>query len=108
MRKRLPTWAGRSSFEYSGSVDEGIEIRYGGKPYRQDISAAQYSALLRHFKGATVDIGTSFDSPPAGSVGEWLQATVTRTAMASYVGAILVEEGYAERVPGESSEIRFR
>jgi len=108
MRKRLPTWAGRSGFEYSGSVAKGTAIWYGCKPYHQEISAAQYSALLSHFKGATVDIGTAFDSAPAGSVGEWLQATVTRTAMASYVGPILIEEGYAERVPGEPSKVRFR
>ena len=108
MSKILPTWAGRSRFEYSGSVAAGTEILYGMKPYRQRITAAQYRALLAHFGGATAEIGTSFDNPPAGSVGEWLQANVTKTAMASYVGPILLEEGYADRVPGARSEIRFR
>jgi hypothetical protein len=108
MSKRLPTWAARSSFEYSGSVQAGIEILYGKKPYRQRIAAAQYQALLRHFKGATVGIGTSRTDPTPGSVGEWLQANVTKTAMASYVGPILLEEGYAKRVPGARSEIRFK
>ena len=108
MPKILPTWAGRSSFEYTGSVAAGTEILYGTKPYRQWITAAQYRALLAHFGGAMVEIGPSFDNPPAGSVGEWLQANVTKTAMASYVGPVLLDEGYAERVPGARSKIWFR
>lgn len=108
MRKRVPTWAGRSSFEYTGSVASGTEIWYGRRPYHQRISAAQYGALRAHFRGATVGIGTSRTDPTPGSVGEWLQANVTKTAMASYVGPILLEEGYAERVAGARSEIRFR
>jgi len=108
MSKILPTWAGRSKFEYSGSVAAGTEIRYGKKPYRQKISSGQYRELLMHFKGATVGIGTSRTDPTPGSVGEWLQANVTKTAIASYVGPILLEEGYAERVSGARSEIRFK
>ena len=108
MSKILSTWAGRSRFEYTGSVAAGTEIRYGQQPYLQRISGELYARLLAHFSGAVVDIGTSFDNPPAGSVGEWLQANVTKTAMASYVGPILLEEGYAERVAGARSEIRFR
>ena len=107
MSKILPTWAGRSGFEYSGSVQAGTEILYGKKPYRQRITVAQYRGLLTHFKGATVGIGTSRTSPTPGSVGEWLQANVTKTAIASYVGPILLEEGYAKRVPGARSKIRF-
>ena len=108
MSKILPTWAGRSKFEYSGSVAAGTEILYGKKPYRQRISAAQYRALLTYFNGATVGIGTSRTNRTPGSVGEWLQANVTETAIASYLGPILLEEGYTERVPGARSEIRFR
>lgn len=108
MSKILPTWAARSKFEYSGSVAAGTEILYGKKPYRQRISAAQYRRLLTHFKGATVGIGTSRTDPTPGSVGEWLQANVTKTAIASYVGPILLQERYAERVPGARSKIRFK
>ena len=108
MSKILPTWAGRSRFEYSGSVAAGTEILYGMKPYRQRITADQYRALLAHFGGATAEIGTSFDNPPARSVGEWLQANVTKTALASYVGPILLDECYAERVSGAPSKIWFR
>jgi hypothetical protein len=108
MSKRLPTWAGRSSFEYNGSGAAGTEILYGKKPFRQRITPEQYRALLRTFGGATVGIGTARTDTTPGSVGEWLQANVTKTAIASYVGPILLEEGYAERVPGASSEIRFK
>ena len=108
MSRTLPTWAGQRKFRYSGSVAAGTEILYGKKPYRQRITAVQYRELLAHFKGATVGIGTSRTHPTPGSVGEWLQAHVIKTAMASYVGPILLEEGYAERVPGQRSKIRFR
>ncbi len=36
--------------------------------------------------------------PPKGSLGEWLQTNVTRSAIACYVASILVIEGYAKRV----------
>jgi hypothetical protein len=107
MHKALRTWAGKSRFSYEGSVDTGTEIRYG-KRSRVTVSGRQYSALLEHFKGRTVPIGTSRDRAPYESVGAWLQAHVTQTAIASYVGPILVEEGYAERVPGDTSRIRFK
>ena len=51
---------------------------------------------------------TSRTGPTPDSVGEWLQASVTKTAMASQVGPILLDEGYAERVPGAGSKIRLR
>jgi hypothetical protein len=108
MRKTLPTWAGISKFEYSGSVQAGTEILYGKKPSRQRVAASQYHALLRHFKGATVGIGTSRTNRTPGSVGQWLEENVTATAIASYVGPILLEEGCAERVQGARSEIRFK
>lgn len=53
--------------------------------------------MLNYFRGHTVDIGTSRNTPPESSVGGWLQVNITQTAMASYVGAILIYEGYAIR-----------
>jgi len=100
----LPTWARRSKFSYSGSVAEGTTITYG-REFSLTISPSQYNALLNHFRGQTVDIGTSRDNPPRGSVGEWLQSNVTKTAIASYVGPILISEGYAEDAGG--SRITF-
>jgi hypothetical protein len=51
-----------------------------------------------------VNTGTSWTVLLAGSVGEWLMENVTRTAIASYVVPILLEEGHAEKLEG--SEIR--
>ena len=107
MGKELITWGERSSFEYDGSVDVGTAIRFGTNG-RQFVTREQYVALLAHFKGRTVDIGTSRDNPPEDSVGAWLQEHATKTAIASYVGAILVAEGYAERVPLERSRTQFK
>jgi hypothetical protein len=107
MSKRLQTWAGRSEFEYEGSVTMGTRIHYGRKPWTAHMSAEQYRALLNHFRHNVADMGTSRDNPPTGSVGAWLQENVTKTAIASYVGPILLSEGLASRVPGEPSKIRF-
>ena len=93
----LRTWGGRSQFLYTGSVETSTGITYGeGRQAR--VEAHQYVALRRHFLNREVPIGTSKTDPPANSLGAWLQANVTRTAIASYVGPILVLEGYAERI----------
>jgi hypothetical protein len=102
---KLRTWAGESQFSYNGSVKAGTEIYYGKRPYRIAVSSAKYHELLKHFSKNSVNIGTSKTNPPRGSVGEWLQKNVTKTAIASYVGPILIHEGYAEKV--DRSEIRF-
>jgi len=105
--RTLPTWAGRSEFRYAGSVNEGVTIKYGnGFSYTQKITAQQFRNLLDYFRERTVNIGTSRTTPPPGSVGEWLQANVTRIAMASYVGPVLINENYASKVGGPM--IRFK
>jgi len=101
---KLETWAGRSTFEYEGSVQTGTRIKFGAN-HIVNVSSEDYSRLLTHFQGRIVPIGTSRDNPPKGSVGEWLQKNVTKIATASYVGAILIHEGYA--VKGIKSEIEF-
>lgn len=106
-RKPLATWAGKSRFHYDGSVDEDTTIWYGSKPYHTCLTEQQYGQLLQHFRGRTVALGTSRE-PPRGSVGAWLQEHVTKRAIASYVGPILVHEGYAERVHLDSTKIRFK
>ena len=103
--KKLPTWAGRSEFEYEGSVATGTTIYYGSCSSTR-VSVNQYSALLQHFKAQSPNIGTSRDQAPMGSVGAWLQKNVTPTAIASYVGAILIHEGYATK-GYESATIKF-
>ena len=101
----LPTWAGPSSFSYSGTVATGTEILYGGG-FKASITAEQYSQLLSHFNKREVSIGTSRTTPPSGSVGQWLKQNVTLTAIASYVGPILLHERYA-KVGARPDKIRF-
>ena len=101
----LKTWAGQSSFAYTGSVRDGTEIIYGSG-FKVNLSPENYSNLIKHFSKNTVDIGTSRDAAPKGSLGEWLQKNVIKTAIASYVGPILIKEGYAEKVG--RSQIRFK
>jgi len=102
----LATWAGRSQFTYTGSVAEGIGLEFGGERRgRATVSGDQFKVLLKQFRGRTVPIGTSRTDPPEDSLGAWLQQHVTRTAIASYVGPVLITEGYAERA--SRSEIRF-
>ena len=102
--KELKTWGGGSTFSYKGSVATGTAITFGQTNAVVKITKEQFEQLLMAFRGKSVKAGTSRDMAPAGSLGHWLQQNVTRTATASYVGAILVDEGYAEK---EASMIVF-
>ena len=93
----LSTWGRRSRFSYEGSVETGTDITYG-QGHSVRVEARKYVALRRHFVNRVVPAGTSRTDPPPGSLGAWLQANVTPTAVASYVAPILVEESYAERI----------
>ena len=104
--RTLPTWRGKSQFSYEGSVTTGTQLHFGSEG-RFLVCRAHYAALTRHFFGKTVEIGTSRTDPPEGSLGEWLQKNVIRTAIASYVGPILLAEGFAERAPGRPTQIRI-
>ncbi|MBI2845643.1 MAG: hypothetical protein HYX86_03745 [Chloroflexi bacterium] len=100
----MTTVSGSRTFNYTGSAKEGTTIVYG-KSWSIRVSADQYTALLKSFDLKTVDIGTSRDNRPKGSLGEWLGLNVSPVAIASYVGPILIHEGYAEKA--DRSEIRF-
>lgn len=103
----MNTWAGRGAdFSYTGSVAQGTEITYGINKNKIKVTAEKYSALINHFKGKTVEIGTSHDNPPSGSVGEWLQNNVSKTQISSYIGPILIFERYASQIG--KSQIRFK
>jgi hypothetical protein len=105
--KILPTWRGLR-FRYEGSVATGTLIQYGGGfRYEMPITGPQYRNLLMAFSGREVSIGTSRTAPPDRSLGAWLKSNVTKTAVASYVGPILVEEDYAE-VGDAPNRIRFK
>ena len=95
----LHTWAKRSTFSYEGSVKTGTKITFG-KGFSVKVNAEDYSSLLSHFRGQVVNIGTSRTTPPSGSVGEWFLCNVMKTNMASYIGPILINEGYAEKISG--------
>lgn len=103
---RLRTWSGRSQFSYTGSVARGVQIRYGSNR-RAEVSAGQFAALLRVFARRNVDVGTSRTTAPRFSLGAWLQQNVRRTAIASYVGPILLAERRATRSPRDPHQIQF-
>ena len=53
------------------------------------------------FSGRDVPVGTSKDKPTPGSVGEWVKANINRSGLMSYIGPILMAEGYARKLkPG--------
>jgi hypothetical protein len=101
--KTLQTWAGKAEFKYYGSIAAGTIIAIYGYQ-RIIISASHYESLLDRFRGCTVDLGASFN-PPGGSMGEWLRSNVTKTKIAAQVGAILIAEGYAERIEKDGIKI---
>ena len=105
--KILPTWSGKSKFKYHGSVSKGTEIEYGTARSKQSVSDVQYRDLLRHFSKKEVPIGASRDNPPPSSLGAWLKAHVTQTAIASYVGPILGREGFAKKAGAHGELITF-
>src|SRR5215212_10065129 len=105
MMRKLPTKTGRSMFRYERQDNGALRIEYGSGKNVVYVTADQLRRLLDHFRGSSVPLGTSRDLARPESVGAWLQKHVTKTAIASYVGPILVHEGWAEW--GDSDVIRF-
>ena len=94
---KLSTWAGKSSFNYTGSVATGTEITFG-EERKVTVTKKQYADLRKHFLKRIVAVGTSKTDIPKDSIGEWLKDNVKGAAITSYVAAILVSEEYAERI----------
>ncbi|EOR24343.1 hypothetical protein A499_08352 [Niallia nealsonii AAU1] len=92
--KDLRTLVKQKPFKYDGSVKNGTIIFFG-EGWKIKVTDSQYSSLLEKFNGQTLAIGASRTSPPRNSLGEWLMANVTKTAIASYVVPILINEGFA-------------
>ena len=90
------TWGGESTFEYDGCVENGTTIKFG-KKQKATISTDDWQRLRKQFLGKIVEIGTSRDNPPSGSMGKWFCANIKKQALMSYVGPILIREGYAIR-----------
>jgi len=104
---KVPTWGGDASFSYEGDVLSGTTIYYGNAlRWKATIKAEDYRKLLRRFSGKEVSIGTSKTDPPPGSVGEWVKANINKSGLMSYIGAILVREGYAAKP--DRGRIQFR
>jgi hypothetical protein len=85
---------------YTGLLDDELYVSIPGAKLRQ---------LLSTFAGrGDVPIGTSRTKPPKSSLGFWLQQNdVTKTAIASYIGPLLIALGYADR-GSRSDLIRIR
>lgn len=103
--KKLQTWGKQSVFEYEGSVTKGTTI-YMGKNFSSKlaISKETYEEMLQEFEGKTLPIGTSRTEPAEDSLGKWIEDNSGKVGTTSFVGAILIEEGYAEK---EGSSINF-
>lgn len=100
----IDTWAGQSQFDYAGSVVTGTNITYGNNRSVK-ITVRQYQALLDHFNGLLVSVAPSRTDHGVGSLEEWLNQNVARTAIASYVAPILIREGFATRT--NDNKLRF-
>ncbi len=106
-RITLPTWGGRKMFQYDGSVAAGTTVYCGVDfAYSYRVEAEEYAAMIDEFAGQEVTIGTSRSDPPRGSLGEWFTERFNQYGMTSYVGPILIKEGYAAR-GSQQDKIRF-
>jgi hypothetical protein len=107
--KELHTLYRKVPFLYDGGVGRDTVIRtQGRRPQTIRITAVQWRKLLEHFQEQEVKIGRSKSSPPAGSLGEWLNQALRKPGAASYVAPILVSEGYATEISEEdNSRLKF-
>lgn len=98
----LRMWDGQKKFSYDGSVEEGIKI--GGTSL--SVSAFQFTQLLSHFAGRGVPLGLS-EEPPGNSLSYWIREKIMDDdKLAQFIGAILVKEGYCEKLG--ATHILFR
>ena len=104
----LQTWSGRSEFKYVGTVSSGVRISCGqGFSHDYEMSATELRKALTEFSGREVKIGTSRTAPPDGSIGDWVRKAFRKGGIMSYIGPILIEEGYASR-GSEPDRIRIK
>lgn len=89
-----------NSFLVAGSVRDGVKVWVGESRQLRTFDRELFSRLVKRFHGKTVEIGSSFSDPKRDSVGEWLvkECRVKGGNPAVYLTAILVDEGYAEKV----------
>ena len=92
--KVVRTVGGGAEFRYRGSTDTVTVIRYSAEDLELRLTSADYSRIWERFRGREVKVGTS-QSPPNDSLGAFLRDEITHCGAASYVGRILLDEGYA-------------
>ena len=84
--KVLSTLGGKSTFAYEGSILVGTKIHFGKEHKNKiEITATQYTALIKQFEDKTILVGNSRRNRPPGSLGEWLKTGVTSAPIATYV-----------------------
>ena len=92
------TVGGRGVFEVEGAIETGLRIWMGTHRTSVRFPAEFLSNLLGHFRGRTVRIGSKFDDPGEGSLGDYIQKNLpTKMNPAVYLGGLLIDEGYAEK-----------
>ena len=113
--KTLPTWAGRSEFKYTGSVQTGTTIWWKDKSGRGGwankpafVTPEQYEKMLSKFSGQEVEIGVDFykNNLTPGTLAAFM-AEFDQWGLMSYIPSILESEGYAFRGSGRV-RIRFK
>jgi len=101
-----PTVGGRKNFLVEGDVESGARIRVGESGQLLTFDRPFFERLLKAFRGREVRIGSKFDDPGPGSLGEWIQKDRgVKMNPAVYVAGLLVRLGYAEYV--RRGSIRF-
>ena len=96
--KTLFPWSGLREFRCEGSVPKGITFHTGvGFSHPYSLNATELHQILTEFSGREVKIGTHRTAPPDGSIGDWIKGRFKLGGIMSYLGVVLVEEGYAER-----------
>jgi hypothetical protein len=104
----LRTLARGSLFHYDGTFTDGFSIHMG-RGHRAVVTANTLEQLIAHFSRQPhpVPIGASRTQPPEGSLGAWLIAHRSGASqVASYLAAILVQEGHAALAGGKLVFVR--
>jgi hypothetical protein len=104
--KKLSTKTGKW-FMYSGNVNNGTIILYG-KDFLNgmEITKEHYLALTNHFKGKTVNLGSSRNKRKEATLGEWIAENITKTAIVSYIVPILIKYKRVKEIK-DTSYIKF-
>lgn len=93
----IHTLSDGAAFQYEGSLANGLHFWVGAAKAHDFVSAELLERLVGHFRAQTgpVAVGASRNKPPAGSLGAWLIEHRGGRQLASYVAAVLVEQGHA-------------